>query len=333
MSKVSRLPVLCVLGLAALASCASAAQAQVTVGQLGPSSPPATCGGTSADAIQASSSTAPNPFVIPAAGVITSWSTNAGPGAGQLLELKVFRPIGGTNYTVLAHQGPVALAPSSLNTFTATVPVQAGDMLGFNTQTGGGVPNACLIKADLPGDIFAAALSDTPDGSTAILPPIAEGFRLNLSATLQKPPTLASLGPATGSIKGGTAVKLTGTELNGASAVSFGAKPAKSYTVDSESQITAIAPPSTSIAKVPVTVTTVAGTVSRSYSYRGCKVPTLTGKTLKVAKKKLKKADCKIGTVTKKEGASAATGKVKKQSPKAGKVLAPGSKVKVTLKP
>jgi hypothetical protein len=34
--------------------------------------------------------------------------------------------------------------------------------------------------------------------------------------------------------------------------------------------------------------------------------------------------------VTKKEGATAKTGKVKKQSPKAGKILALGSKVKVT---
>lgn len=64
-----------------------------------------------------------------------------------------------------------------------------------------------------------------------------------------------------------------------------------------------------------------------------CEVPNLVGKKLKAARKALKKADCKLGTVTKKEGATGKTGKVKKQSPKAGKVLAPGSEVKVTLKP
>ena len=64
-----------------------------------------------------------------------------------------------------------------------------------------------------------------------------------------------------------------------------------------------------------------------------CVVPKLAGKKLKAAKKKLKLADCKLGKVTKKKGATAKTGKVEKQSPKPGKVLASGSKVKVTLKP
>ena len=64
-----------------------------------------------------------------------------------------------------------------------------------------------------------------------------------------------------------------------------------------------------------------------------CLVPSLSGKKLKAVKKKLKKADCKLGKVTKKEGATGKTGKVKKQSPKAGKSLPQGSKVAVTLKP
>jgi hypothetical protein len=62
-----------------------------------------------------------------------------------------------------------------------------------------------------------------------------------------------------------------------------------------------------------------------------CVVPKLNGKKLKAAKKKLKAADCTIGKVTKKKGATSKSGKVEKQSPKAGKALAPGSKVKVTL--
>ncbi len=64
-----------------------------------------------------------------------------------------------------------------------------------------------------------------------------------------------------------------------------------------------------------------------------CVVPNLSGKKLKAAKKKLSKAGCKLGKVTKKNGATPKTGKVRKQSPKAGKALAPGSKVTVTLKP
>ena len=64
-----------------------------------------------------------------------------------------------------------------------------------------------------------------------------------------------------------------------------------------------------------------------------CVVPSLTGKKLKAVKKRLKKADCKLGKVSKKGGATGKTGKVKKQSPKAGKSLTAGSTVAVTLKP
>jgi beta-lactam-binding protein with PASTA domain len=49
-----------------------------------------------------------------------------------------------------------------------------------------------------------------------------------------------------------------------------------------------------------------------------CTVPKLTGKKLKAAKKGLTRADCKLGKVTKKKGATAKGGKVVKQSPKAG---------------
>jgi PASTA domain-containing protein len=64
-----------------------------------------------------------------------------------------------------------------------------------------------------------------------------------------------------------------------------------------------------------------------------CVVPKLKGQKLMAVKKKLKKANCKLGKVTKVEGATASSGRVKKQSPKAGKILVLGSKVKVTLKP
>lgn len=60
-----------------------------------------------------------------------------------------------------------------------------------------------------------------------------------------------------------------------------------------------------------------------------CVVPALKGKTLAKAKKKLAAADCTLGKVKGKKGKSA---KVTKQSPTAGKTLAPGAKVGVTVK-
>jgi hypothetical protein len=314
--------------------CTASAQAQTTVGQLAPADPSLVCSGESYDVIQGPTAGA-DPYVVPAAGVITSWSTNAAAGAGQTLAFKVFRPIGDPNYEVLAHQGPVGLTASALNTFPVHIPVQAGDVLGLNTSTAE-KPNACLFKTS-PSDFFAATAnpSNNPDGSIAMMSPTAPGFRLNVQATLQRPPSITSISPAGAPIKGGARVTISGAELNGASAVSFGSTPAKSFTVVSETQITAIAPASKTLAKAAVSVTTIAGaaTSTTRFSYEGCKVPSLAGKKLEAAKKALRKADCKLGAVKKLEGATSRTGKVKKQSPKPGKVLAPGSKVKATLKP
>ena len=81
--------------------------------------------------------------------------------------------------------------------------------------------------------------------------------------------------------------------------------------------------------------TTVAGTATGAtpFQAQACKVPQLNGNKLRGAKKRVRKAHCKVGKVKKIEGATAKTGKVVKQRPKAGKVLAPGTKIKVTLAP
>jgi hypothetical protein len=62
-----------------------------------------------------------------------------------------------------------------------------------------------------------------------------------------------------------------------------------------------------------------------------CVVPKLIGKKLKAAKKKIHAADCKLGHVAKKKGVTAKTGKVVKQSPKAGVKKPAGSKVSLKL--
>jgi beta-lactam-binding protein with PASTA domain len=101
----------------------------------------------------------------------------------------------------------------------------------------------------------------------------------------------------------------------------------------SETQIDAVAPASATTGSVPVSVTTPAGTAtaSQTFAYEGCAVPKLKGKKLKPAKKRLAKALCKIGNVKLTGGATKKTGKVKKQNPKPGRLLAPGSKVNVKL--
>jgi hypothetical protein len=62
-----------------------------------------------------------------------------------------------------------------------------------------------------------------------------------------------------------------------------------------------------------------------------CVAPKLAGEKLKIVKKRIKRADCELGRVTKKKGATANTGRVIRQAPKAGKASPAGSKVSVKL--
>jgi hypothetical protein len=69
---------------------------------------------------------------------------------------------------------------------------------------------------------------------TQLAPPWDDGF-----SPLR--PTVTRLDPNSG--PPGTSVIITGTNLTGATSVMFGSVPATSFTVDSATQITAIAPP------------------------------------------------------------------------------------------
>ncbi|MEU5758757.1 IPT/TIG domain-containing protein [Nocardia sp. NPDC047648] len=84
-------------------------------------------------------------------------------------------------------------------------------------------------------------------------------------------PALNSIAPGQG--PAGTSVTLTGSGLTGATAVTFGTTPATSFTVDSDTQITAVAPAGTGI--VAVTVTAPGGT-SNGISFIYVVVPTIT---------------------------------------------------------
>ncbi|MBR0848152.1 IPT/TIG domain-containing protein [Bradyrhizobium diazoefficiens] len=72
------------------------------------------------------------------------------------------------------------------------------------------------------------------------------------------PPVVTSISPTTGPVAGGTTVAITGTNLTGVTAVTFGATPAASFTVNSATSIIATSPAGTGV--VDVTVTAPGGT-------------------------------------------------------------------------
>jgi hypothetical protein len=338
MGRAIRVPVFALAAVMSMALLCASASAQVTVGQLAPAaSLEPSCGyETPWDEFQTSVASGAS-YAVPApGGVITSWSTNAGPGVGQLFEMKIFRPMSPSAYLVVAHDGPRGLTPSVLNTFPVSIPVQAGDIVGVHIPTEfETTPTACEFKTGIPLDIQRYKSGDAADGTGIGLTPGFESseFRYNVSASVLPPPVLTGLATPGGTVKGGTSVIIAGANLAEVKAVSFGAVPATSFAVNSEAQITAIAPASATLAKVPVSVTTAAGTASTAttFAYEGCKVPKLTHKKLKASKKALRNRDCKVGKVKKRGDATAKTGKVIKQSAKPGTILAPGAKVTVKL--
>jgi IPT/TIG domain/PASTA domain len=324
-----RIVLTAVCGISILFAMSASASAQITLGQLAPASTPAyNCEyGSAYDELQTSVGSG-NSYIAPSSGVITSWSTQVGANPGQVLGMKVYRPIGVGTFLVVGQDGPRALAPG-LNTFSVNIPVQAGDILGIFLPAG--VHSDCGFEPGLTGDVISWQEGNAPVGSSFAIQETYSKDRLNISATLLPPPTISAITPASGSIKGAS-VAITGANFASVTSVSFGSAPA-TFTVSSEGQITAVAPPSKTLSKVQVTVTTAAGsaTSTQTFAYTGCKVPQLKGKKLKAAKTSLRKGGCKLGMVKKLPGVTPKTGKVTKQNPKPGKILAPGSKVKVTL--
>ncbi len=93
------------------------------------------------------------------------------------------------------------------------------------------------------------------------------------------PPAITSLSPSTGPSPGGYPVVITGTDFTGATAVTFGGTAAASFTVNSDTQITAVAPAG-AVGPVDVAVTTPDGTSANTaaddFTYTVPAVPTLT---------------------------------------------------------
>lgn len=168
-----------VVGALSLAAVSSAGAA-VTVGQIAPTTPTPTCM-SPVDRVQPTVSTGMT-YVVPVAGTINSWSTNAGASAGAL-KLKVFRPLTGTAgaYTAVGSDGPQTLTLNTVNSFPANIAVMPGDLIGLNSFSG--LPNCSFVQA---GDQYfrTAATSDLAVGTTETLATPVTNRRLNIQAVI-----------------------------------------------------------------------------------------------------------------------------------------------------
>jgi len=266
----------------------------------------------------------------PVNGLIVRWRVQGA--SGGPFTLRVLRPNGNGAYTAVGSSSPATPSNEGVQTFSASIPVKSGDLIGVDAT------NATdkIGVATVNGAGFASLFPTPLEGATVAPRPGVSGKEIELAAEVQPQPVVKSISTTFGPLTGGTKVKITGTDLAGASAVMFGEQPAAAFTIESETQITATAPPFTNRGPQPITVTTVAGTSELSsaseFTYTGCIVPKLTGRSLSSAKSALRHGGCKIGKVKKLKGATAANSRVVAQSTAKGKILAAGAKVKVTLK-
>ncbi len=328
--RLGRLGFMAAIATSALALIAPAAQAStVTVGSVLP--PGFTA--TEFKAVQTLFNTAlPEKganLSSPVDGAIVRWRMQDAEGGP--FRLRVLRPNGSGAYTAVSTSNPVTPGGPGVQTFTANLPIKAGDLIGVDPT------NAAdkIGVADVAGASYGFFFPPPFDASTVAPSGAESGKEIALSAEVQPAPAVTAIAPELGPVTGGTTVTITGTNFNAASAVKFGEVPATGFTVESETKITATAPPSTNTGAVDVTVTTLAGTSplvrNDRYYYEGCVVPKLKGKKLKSSKKALGRAECKLGKVQKVKRPTSKRGKVVAQTPKPGKVLAPGSKVNLKI--
>ncbi|WP_241778514.1 IPT/TIG domain-containing protein, partial [Streptomyces sp. AcH 505] len=134
---------------------------------------------------------------------------------------------------------------------------------GGNAATTFTVNSATQITAVAPAGTGAVPVTATTVGGTT-----GPVYFFYLNA-----PSLIAVSPNQGPASGGTTVTLTGTGLSGATAVAFGGNAATTFTVNSATQITAVAPAGTGA--VPVTATGPGGT-SNTVVYTYVAAPVLT---------------------------------------------------------
>ena len=246
------------LTIAALAP-ASASASVVTLGPLGSSSPAKIqCGESSpcaANGYTLLQRTLANPsiaLVAPADGRVLRWSVFG----GGTLRLRVLRPVGesviaeGTSSPAINLEG----GPNS-----TSLPIKAGDVIGIDLAN----PSHVLVaSASQPSSFWSRFDPPVPETGLADAPSNTfsgeTGEELFYNATITLTPAVAGLTPASGQSAGGETVKIFGSNLDGATGVQFGSKPAI-FTVDSANQITATAP-AVPASTVDVTVTGPGGT-------------------------------------------------------------------------
>jgi large repetitive protein len=196
--------------------------------------------------------------------VVSATSITADSPAGTGTVHVTVTTLGGTSPTVTADQFTYAPTVASIN---PTSGVTAGGTLvtvmgtGFTGVTAVHFGTAAATDLTIvspteltvdspPGTGLVNVTVTSPSGTS----PTSPADQFNYSNA----PAVLGLSPSIGPVAGGTVVTITGLRFTGATAVDFGPNAATSFTVDSDTTITAVSP--AGISAVDVRVTSIGGT-------------------------------------------------------------------------
>ncbi len=248
----------------------------------------------------------------------TETGVPAGSTLGWLLNVEINGPwvSSGFGYTVAAHDVTATLAPDGASSFVPLVVSQCGaggcggghnTNLGSYFQGGFGIFPTQPLAADTTYRVAITGGTVTDNAAHVDYPLAGYSWCFSTGAVYT---ASADCAAPTGAAQEPAAANASATP-----------------------NFTPYSPPAG-----PSTVTVIPGpspapapTPKRGTSPVLCHVPNLAGKSLKTVRKKLVAAHCKLGKLTKKDGATAKDGAASHQSAKAGKTLPAGTKVNVTL--
>jgi hypothetical protein len=177
----------------------------LTIGQT--SATPTTCQ-ANLDVVPQSVASGPD-YVVPNVGgilnwTLTSWSTRANSTPGSLA-LKVWRPLGGQAYQVVAHDGPHALSVNTGNTFNTSLAMTTGDVLGLhNVDRNVG----CGFDTGDPADVLQFGFTDLADRESVTFSIPGPGLRANISAEIEPTNTFTQSALTLNKKKGDATVRL-----------------------------------------------------------------------------------------------------------------------------
>ena len=154
--------------------------------------------------------------------------------------------------SVLAHELEETVSDPQLNAWYDSTGMENGDKcawtFGLTYTVNGAKANMKMGSRDF---YIQQNWVNTPPSGACVLA---------YNSTL---PTVSSVSPSVGSAAGGVNITITGTNFTGATAVSLGGTPVKSFTVTNSTTITAVTP-AHAAGPVTIAVTTPAGSVTSS---------------------------------------------------------------------